>query len=110
MAVNYKILGQAAPQSTTVDLYTTPANTQALISTLVVCNRGNSATSFRVAARKNGATLATQHYINYDVPIAANDSINLTLGISLAATDVLTVTGNNDFLSFTAFGSEITAA
>lgn len=108
MAVEYKILGQAAPQNETVSLYTVPAATQAIVSTLVICNRGGSATSFRVAARKNGATLANQHYINYDVPIAANDSINLTLGISLGAGDILTVTGNNDFLSFTAFGSEIT--
>jgi hypothetical protein len=111
MAVNYKILGQSAPSATTnTSLYTVPADTQALISTLVICNRANTAASFRVACRPAGATLANQHYINFDVAIASNDSINLTLGISLAATDVLTVYGSSANLSFTAFGSEITAA
>jgi hypothetical protein len=111
MAVDYKILGQSAPSATTATtLYTVPSSTQALISTLVICNRANTTATFRVACRPAGATLANQHYINYDVTIAANDSINLTLGISLGATDVLTVYASTTNLSFTAFGSEITAA
>ena len=111
MAVNYKILGQSAPAATTnVNLYTVPAATQAIISTLVVCNRSSTATTFRVAARPGGATLANEHYVNYDVPIAANDSINLTLGYSFSAGDIVTVYAGNANLSFTAFGSEITEA
>lgn len=111
MAVNYKILGQSAPGATTnTTLYTVPAETQTIISTLVICNRANTAATFRVACRPAGATLANQHYTNFDVPIPANDSINLTLGISLGATDVVTVYASTTNLSFTAFGSEITAA
>lgn len=111
MPVNYKILGQAAPGATTnTALYTVPAATQAIISTLVVCNRAATAATFRIACRPAGATLANQHYINYDVPVAANDSINLTLGISLGATDVVTVYASTADVSFTAFGSEITGA
>jgi len=42
------------------------------------------------------------------VVIAANDSTCLTLGITLAATDVLSVYASAADLSFQAFGSEIT--
>jgi hypothetical protein len=111
MAVNYKILGQSAPAATTnVDLYSVPSSTQALVSTLVICNRANTTATFRVACRPNNASIVNSHYINYDVAIGANDSINLTLGISLGANDRLTVYSSNTNLTFTAFGSEITAA
>ena len=111
MAVTYKILGQSAPNAeTTTDLYTVPSSTQALVSTLVICNQAASAASFRVATVPSGETLGTQHYTNYDVALAANDSINLTLGMSLGAGDVLKVYGSSNTISYTAFGSEITAA
>jgi hypothetical protein len=111
MAVNYKILGQSAPSATTdTNLYTVPSATQALVSTLVICNRANKAATFRIACRPDGTTLANSHYINYDVAIGANDSINLTLGISLDASDIITVYASTANLTFTAFGSEITAA
>jgi hypothetical protein len=55
-----------------------------------------------------GASIADQHYIAYDVVIAANDSTCLTLGLTLAATDVLSVYASAADLSFQAFGSEIT--
>jgi glucose-6-phosphate dehydrogenase assembly protein OpcA len=111
VAVNYKILGQSAPSATTATtLYTVPSSTQALISTFVVCNRAATEATFRVACRPNGATLANSHYINYDVALPANDSINLTLGIALGAGDVITVYASSADITFTAFGSEITAA
>ena len=111
MAVEYKILGQAAPAAeTSTDLYTVPSSTQALVSTLVICNQAASAASFRVATVPSGETLAAKHYTNYDVALAANDSINLTLGMSLGAGDVLKVYGSSSTISYTAFGSEITAA
>lgn len=110
MAVNYKILGQAIPAATTnTDLYTVPSSTQALISTLVVCNQANTSANFRIAAVPSGESLASKHYTNYDVAVGANDSINLTLGMSLGAGDVLKVYSSTNTISYTAFGSEITA-
>jgi len=41
------------------------------------------------------------------VPIAANDSTTLTLGITLAATDVVTVYASSADMSFNVFGTEI---
>ena len=109
MATKNKVLGQQAPSATTaVTLYTVPAATEAVTSTLVVCNRANTAGSFRIAVRPAGASLANQHYLAYDVPIAANDSTTLTLGLTLDATDVVTVYASSANMSFNLFGVEIT--
>lgn len=103
----YKILGQVAPTATTnTTLYTVPASTSAVCSTLSICNRGVS-TLVRVAVRPAGAALANQHYIAYDVPVNQYDSVFLTIGATLAATDVVTVYANTSDVSFSLFGSEI---
>jgi hypothetical protein len=107
MATTYKVLGQSAPSATTnTDLYTVPSATSAVCSTLAICNRGTS-TFFRVAVRPAGATLANEHYVVYDSAISAGDAIFLTLGLSLATTDVVTVYANTANLSFSLFGSEV---
>lgn len=110
MATNYKVLGQSAPAATSATtLYAVPASTQAVISTLSVCNRGNSSATFRLSVRPAGAVQADQHYIIYDVLINANETVAFTLGITLEETDVITVYASESTLSFNAFGSEITA-
>ncbi len=108
MANVYKVLGQSAPAATTATaLYTVPAATEAVISTIVVANRAATAGSFRLSVRPNGASQANEHYLAYDVPIAANDSTTLTLGITVDATDVITVYASSADMSFNVFGSEI---
>ena len=107
MATTYKVLGQSAPSATTnTDLYTVPSATSAVCSTLAICNLGVS-TTFRVAVRPAGATIANQHYVVYDSAISAGDAVFLTLGISLATTDVVTVYAGTANLSFSLFGSEV---
>jgi hypothetical protein len=110
MATIYKVLGQSAPAATTnVNLYTVPAVTSAVISTIVVANRVNTSATYRIAIRPAAAAIANQHYIAYDVAVAAADSTTLTLGITLAATDIITVYSSTANLSFSVFGSEITS-
>lgn len=108
MATTYKVLGQSNPSATTATtLYTVPSSTQTVVSTVVVCNQAATAATFRIAVRPAGATLAAQHYVAYDVTVGANDSTALTLGITLGATDVITVYASSATLSFNAYGSEI---
>jgi hypothetical protein len=110
MATVYKVLGQSATSATTLtNLYTVPAGTSAVISTLVVANRAATSATYRIAIRPAGATLANEHYIAYDVTVAGADSTTLTLGITLAATDVVTIYASTANLSFSVFGSEITS-
>ena len=108
MATAYKVLGQSNPTATTATtLYTVPAATQTVISTIVICNLVASNATFRIAIRVAGATLANNQYVAYDVTVGASDSTALTLGITLNATDIVTVYASSANLTFMAFGSEI---
>ena len=104
----YKVLGQLAAAATTEEgLYAVPSSSSAVVSSIVVANRGATATTYRIAVKPTAATtLANNHYIAYDVPIAANDSTALTLGVTLAATNAIRTYAGNANLTFTAFGSE----
>lgn len=109
MANAYKVLAQSDPTAeTATDVYTVPAATEAVLSTVIIANRAATANTFRLSIRPDGAAQADEHYIAYDVPIAANDSTTLTLGITLDAADVLTVyTGASADISVNVFGTEI---
>ena len=109
MASSYKTLGQLdLTSSTLTTLYTCPSATETVVSTIIIANRAATANTFRLSIRPNGAVQADEHYIAYDVPIAANDSTTLTLGITMDAADVLTVyTGAAADISVNVFGTEI---
>jgi len=107
MSNTYKVLGQVLPAANTATtLYTVPAATSTVCSTLVVCNQGVT-TTYRIAIRPAGVALNTQNYINYDTTINGNDSVYLTLGFTLAATDVITIQAGTANVSFSLFGTEI---
>jgi hypothetical protein len=109
MPTTYKILGQSAPAATTEsDLYTAPASTRAIISSLTVANRSSSAAAtFRLSTSVAGAATATKDYIAYDITIAPNGIVALTLGVTLAPTDKFRVYASTANLSFNAYGTEI---
>jgi hypothetical protein len=109
MAFRYKTLGQAAPTSTAnVDIYTVPADTEAIVSSIVVCNTTAEGTSFRIFQRIDGAAAGTANAIAYDVDIAANSLVSIELKLTLDATDVISVrSATSNALTFTLNGSEI---
>lgn len=108
MASTYKVLAQSNPAATTdTDIYTVPASTQTVISTIVVCNQDSSDATYDIAVRPDGTTLAAQHYVAKTVTVGASDSTTITLGITMDATDVLTVQASTATVSFNVFGSEI---
>lgn len=108
MTEAYKVLGQEAPSATTLTtVYTVPANRQAVISSIVLCNRG-AATTARVAVRPAGASIANKHYVAYDIPLDAGESIPLVLGITLDATDVISAYFGTANCYVSVFGTEIT--
>ena len=110
MATNYKVLGQSAPASATLaTLYAVPAATQAVVSTIVACNLQSVDADVRIAVRPAGASIQSQHYLFYDTTVEGNSTVALTLGITLDATDVVSVYGSAASVVFNAFGSEITA-
>ena len=108
MAITYKVLGQSAPSATTnTDVYTVGSGKQATVSTVTIANRSASAATYRIAIRVAGSALSNEEYIAYDAAVPANDTIALTLGITLGAADVVTVYASSANLSFNIFGAEI---
>ena len=108
MANTYKTLGQSAPSAATLTTaYTVPSATQTIVSTIVVCNRSGTATSFRIAIRPDGAAISNEHYLAYDVEILGNEVYTFTIGATLDADDVISVYATLATLSFNVFGQEI---
>lgn len=109
MPTTYKILGQQDPAATTEkDLYTVPGATSAVISSIVIANRSNSKATFRVSCSINSSPTSNYDYLYYDVPIEGNDTFIATIGVTLAANDVIRVYASSSNLTFQIFGSELT--
>lgn len=108
MANTYKVLGQSNPSATTsTTVYTCPSSTQTVVSVINVCNRSATPTSFRVSVDVNAGGDSNEDYIAYDVPIGANEVIQLGKGVTLDAADLIRVYATLATLSFSVFGEEI---
>jgi hypothetical protein len=109
MADTYKVLGQINPSAATLtDGYTVPASTSTIVSTITVCNRSATPTSFRISVAVAGAADNNIQYLAFDVAIAANEAKSFTYGITLATTDKIRVYATLATLTFNIFGVEKT--
>jgi hypothetical protein len=107
MATTPKVLGQLVPGATTLTaLYTVPGATNTTVSSIMVCNTSATPTTFRVSVAVAGAADDPKQYIFHDITIPGNDTFTATVGLTLAATDVLRVYATLATLSFSAFGIE----
>ena len=108
MANAYKILGQVADASANdVELYLVPGSTEAIVSTIIVTNREAAANTFRIATKSDNSAVANTDYVAYDTSIAANDTITLTLGITLETGAEISVGASDALVTFQAYGTEI---
>lgn len=107
MANIAKVLGQVVSTGSAQDLYTVPASTQTVVSTLTVANLTAIAGTFDVAVRVSGSAIENKHYIYKSITLPSNDTFAATFGITLATTDVITVNSSVS-ASFNLFGQEVT--
>lgn len=110
MATTYKILGQSEPANTSnAVLYTVPASTEAIVSTIAVANTSGQESSFRIFVVADGDTAGTQNALAYDATIAANSFTSFSLGLTLGAADEIIVrVSTGTTITFHAFGTELT--
>lgn len=109
MTTTYRILGQENPLADTeTTVYTVPAATQTVVSTVAICNLSNVATTFSLAVKVANAAIANKNYINYQTPLPGNDTMTLTLGMTLGNTDVISANCGSANVAINVFGSEIT--
>jgi hypothetical protein len=103
----FKVLGQANPAATTdTTLYTVPAGKLVVVQSLTICNQSATAGLVRVAIRPDGAAIAAQHYVLFDIPWDGNWTDFLTIGMTMDAADVVTVRATTANFSFNLFGDE----
>lgn len=129
MSSEYKILGQVYAGMTTipgsgngyngeanpgseellpVTLYTVPAGTQTVISSIFVVNHDTVQRTFDAAIVPAGETLAVRHHVRWDYPVSAGDFEVIKSKFTLTAGDkVVVLPSAADKISFTAFGVEI---
>lgn len=104
----YKVLGQVEYDGTGEDtLYTVPASTQAVCSTLAVCNKSSSDETFDVRIKVNNAADDDKQLLIFEAPVLAKDTLFITVGVTLGAADVVTVKSSSADVTFQLFGSEI---
>lgn len=114
MAVTKKVLGQSMPSATTLtDAYTVPGATSTTVSTITACNHGSVADTIRVSVAVAGASNTDAQYViggdtSGGLSLSANDTYMATIGMTLAATDVVRVYSTNGTTSFNIFGAEET--
>lgn len=108
MTTVYKVLGQSAPAANTATtLYTVPSGNAAVCSSITICNAGVANANVSVQVAVANAASATSQYIVYNNTVAVQDTLFMTLGITLAATDVVRVNSTGANVAFQLFGSEI---
>jgi hypothetical protein len=102
-----KVLGQVATGATTATvLYTVPAATSAVLSSVVIANRGTTVAYFRLSIRVAGAAADNKQYLYYDVIMPPNDTFIATIGVTLAATDELWGYASTANVTWQIFGEE----
>lgn len=90
-------------------LYTCPSATAAVVSTLTICNRSNTAAYYTIAVSdSNSGEPASSKYIVRNDVLTGFETVGLTLGLTLDATNkYVRISASNANLTFALFGSEI---
>ena len=107
---NAQVQGSSST-GTYVSMYSASAATTAVISSLVIANTGSTGALYRVGITSTSASvplLANGEFLVYDATIQGNDTIALTLGITLGNSKRLYVSSSSNNVCFNAFISEIT--
>lgn len=107
-AYKYSQVQGTAGTGTYATLYTTPAATQAAISSIVICNQSSSQTTFNIGLVASAGTPSASQFLVFGGVLASNDTIALTLGIAMDPSKFIRISSSASACSFTAFVSEIT--
>ena len=98
---------QSAPGTSNADLYEVPSDTEAVISTIAVANTTANPVTYRIFIRIGGAAAAQgTNSLVYDSTVSPNNTSFLTVGVALAAEDIVTVRASAADVVFTAFVNE----
>ena len=106
-AYKYAQVQGTASTGTYATLYSTPAATEAVISSIVITNQSSSAVTVRIGLDTTAGTPGASEWLVYDAAIAGNDTVALTLGVTMDAQKYLRISSSANTCNFSAFLSEI---
>lgn len=109
MATTYKALQVqgTASTGTYATLYNTGASTEAVISSILICNTSGSNVTFRIGLDETEGTPGSSEWLVYDSTVSGNETLCLTLGVCLQNSRYIRVSSSSTSLTFSAFVSEI---
>lgn len=111
MAQSFKRLGAINPTANTqTNVYVVPAATEAVVSTVTICNQSASNASFSLimmTASEFNATAPASSFLIRGAVVPAADTLVLTMGLTANAGSVIAANTNIGNISFGIFGSEI---
>jgi hypothetical protein len=108
MAEVLKVLAQQSPPASALtDAYVVPGATSATCSSLTICNRNNADVTVSVSVAVGGAADADEQYLYSDLPLTAHNTFIATVGLTLAASDVIRVKASSTAVAFQFFGVEV---
>lgn len=91
-AASYKVLGQVAPIDTSeTTVYAVPGATQAIGTSISICNITTVVVKVSVRVRPAGVAAANKHYFMKDVSVYPGTTPLVRPVFTLAATDVVSV-------------------
>jgi len=92
--------------STYSTLYSTPSDTEAVISTISICNTASTSATYRIAIEDGVFSPGPSTWIVYDSVISAKDTVFLTIGMTLQENKYIRISSSINSLAFSAFVSE----
>jgi hypothetical protein len=109
MTDTLKVLAQSNPVANNLtDIYTVAGSTQATISSITISNLDSVQVNFWLSIAVAGAADTPKQYMYYNMILDTNDTFIATIGVTLAATDVIRVKASTANVAFNIFGVEIT--
>ena len=103
----YSQVQGTASTGTYSTLYTTPSATEAVISSLVITNQASSSVTVRIGMDDTAGTPGASEFLVYDAVVAGNDTVALTLGVTMPASKFIRISSSANTCNFSAFLSEI---
>jgi hypothetical protein len=109
MATSYKYAQVQGTSSTGTysTLYTTPAATEAVISTIAITNQASAEVTVRVGMDDTAGTPGNSEWLVYDAVILPKDTVALTIGVTMPPQKFIRVSSSANTCNFTAFLSEV---
>ena len=117
MPQSFKKLGAVVPTANTpANLYVVPASTEAVLSTITICNQSTENTSYSLmyfysnefADGSVSDPAPGRCFLVRGAVVPAADTIVLTMGLTANADSIISCNATGSDISFSAFGSEIT--